>query len=79
VPELAPAPKPVANNTGNDDDLSHTACNCDPDTALCGADVTDAPWDDEYDENLCIVCEYFNDYYDQLGTCCRIGAEHDCG
>lgn len=70
--------EPVAISTSDDDDLTHTACVCDPDTALCGADVSDADWTNGV-EDECIVCEYLNDYYDQIGTCCRLGAEHDCG
>lgn len=75
--ETRTVPEPVATNT-SDDDLSHTVCFCDTNTALCGTDVTDADWDNSEDDD-CIVCDYLDTYYDQIGTCCRLGAEHDCG
>lgn len=38
----------------DDDDLSHVYC-CDPDTALCGADLSNTP-EDESVETDCVVC-----------------------
>jgi hypothetical protein len=35
-------------------DLQHVACCRNDDMALCGTDVTDAPWLD--DETSCVVC-----------------------
>lgn len=43
-------------NTSSGDDLDHTYCECDPDVALCGADVSDAPVIVE-PLNPCVVCE----------------------
>lgn len=75
--DLQTVPETVTRPTADDDDLTHTVCVCDPGTALCGADLREAEWDD--DGTDCLVCEDLNDYYDGLGTCCRLGAEHDCG
>ena len=49
-------PPPV--ETANADDLIHTVC-CDPNTALCGADVSGEGWypDGTYPDD-CLVCEY---------------------
>lgn len=70
--------QPVERATADDDELTHTVCVCDTNTALCGADVSNTDWVDVSDDD-CIVCDYLDDYYGQIGTCCRLGAEHDCG
>jgi hypothetical protein len=77
VAEIQTAPKPVATDT-SDDDLIHTVCDCDTSRTLCGTDTTG----DDIDPDVitdCVVCVDLEDYYDKLGTCCRIGAENDCG
>ncbi|MFG3340569.1 hypothetical protein [Glycomyces sp. NPDC048151] len=76
--DLAPAPQPVSASTSDDDNLTHTVCVCDTNLGLCGADCTESNWVEE-DDNECLVCDYLDDYYTSIGTCCRIGAEHDCG
>jgi hypothetical protein len=50
VTALATAPAPT--RTGGPTSLNHIFC-CDPDTALCGADVSD---DELVDEADCAVC-----------------------
>lgn len=35
-------------------DLTHVACDCSPDTALCGVNVSDCEWTDG--EAGCVVC-----------------------
>lgn len=47
---LTTAPAPT--RTGGTADLNHVFC-CEPDIALCGADVSD---DDIVDEADCVVC-----------------------
>jgi len=48
--------EPVRHDTAYGDDLTHVCCECrGPDVALCGVDLTDAPWVDE-DDDLCVVC-----------------------
>ncbi|MBZ6258828.1 hypothetical protein KVH22_25265 [Streptomyces olivaceus] len=50
------APAPAATGQGHDD-LVHVACVCDPDTALCGTDVTGQNWQADDDEDAtCVVC-----------------------
>lgn len=56
---LAPEPKAAA--THGDADLTHTVCDCTPDIALCGTDVTDQPWADGSDESTCVVCRDLED------------------
>lgn len=69
--QLMTQESPVLNDGDYDDHLDHIYC-CDPDLALCGADiegVTEETWDTE-PANPCIVCE------DLVGKPCRIcGAE----
>lgn len=52
------APEPTAATTDQGDDLSHAACPCYPDTALCGVDVSGLEWADEGDDptDPCVVC-----------------------
>jgi len=52
------APEPTTSGADHDDDLSHAACPCDEDIALCGADVAGVPWADDDTEptSLCVVC-----------------------
>lgn len=49
---------PEQTSTG-DSELEHLVC-CDPDTALCGTDVSASPWGSGRDsvapEDQCIVC-----------------------
>lgn len=52
----------------DDDNLDHVVCDHDPDTALCGSDVTDAPWRDT--DTPCMVCVDLEDVYDAAGICC---------
>lgn len=40
----------------DDDGICHLYCECDPDLALCGLDVTDFEDDDDFDA-FCVVCE----------------------
>jgi hypothetical protein len=78
VAELAPSPQPVTSDT-SDDEITHVVCaECDPRTALCGTDTGDSDWDENAVDD-CVVCADLEDYYDRIGTCCRIGAEHDRG
>jgi hypothetical protein len=53
---LAPEPATTASDGG--DDLSHAACPCFPDVALCGVDVSGWEWaeDGQQPENPCVVC-----------------------
>lgn len=55
------------------DDLSHVFCQCDPDLALCGRDITGEPKSDEVDwvpdEDTCVVCDDLTD-----SLCPRCGA-----
>lgn len=50
----------VPTSTDSDDDeLIHVSCKCDPDVALCGADLTGCPmigWDDYPTPKDCLVC-----------------------
>ena len=39
----------------HEDDLVHAVCDCDPDTARCGTDVTDQPWTEDL-ATSCVVC-----------------------
>ena len=53
---LLPAPAPAgAGPTDTDDPFDHAYC-CDPDTALCGADISDNEYGEEQD-NPCPLCE----------------------
>ncbi|MFE9296569.1 hypothetical protein [Streptomyces niveus] len=53
----APAAAPDTSTGDHDDDLTHTFCLCDPDTALCGADLTGTPVSTDPLDLLCVVCE----------------------
>lgn len=55
------APEPVLTEAEADDGLAHTACECDPDVALCGTGVADLPWNDEPVETTCVVCRELED------------------
>lgn len=47
---------PEVNRTGSDSEITHLYC-CDPDTALCGEDITDSP---EVPDGVgidCVVCD----------------------
>ncbi|MET7900624.1 hypothetical protein [Streptomyces sp. NPDC005336] len=57
ITEALPAPAGVTR--ADDDELDHVYC-CDPDRALCGADLSDVAeivddWDNE-DVDVCVVC-----------------------
>ncbi|MFF8406951.1 hypothetical protein ACF06P_35660 [Streptomyces sp. NPDC015684] len=54
----APAPVSPATDTS---DLTHVACECTPDIALGGTDVSDVPWNDEREETTCVVCRDLED------------------
>jgi hypothetical protein len=69
---------PDTTSVAHEDDLTHISCLHDEDTALCGIDLTGAEWGSN-DDLLCVVCLDLDKHYDQIGTCCRIGAEHDRG
>jgi hypothetical protein len=54
----------------DDDNVSHVVCECDPDLALCGTDVSEAPWlTDEDQDAECVVCDDLERY-----PCERCGA-----
>ena len=55
------APEPVVADAGSGDDLMHAACACTPDIALCGTDVSNLPWGDDFDETTCVVCRELED------------------
>lgn len=45
-------------NSGQGEDLTHAACPCNEDDALCGANVTGVPWGiyEIGEDHLCVVC-----------------------
>jgi hypothetical protein len=49
------APAPVTGDTG-DSDLTHSYCECAPETALCGAVLTLIDYEMTEDDTLCVVC-----------------------
>lgn len=53
LPDSRPAP-----TSSGDDDADHYYC-CDPDIAMCGADLSDVPEGFEFDE-LCRYCAYID-------------------
>ncbi|GHA01131.1 hypothetical protein ACFOOM_12385 [Streptomyces echinoruber] len=55
------APEQTAAATQPGDDLTHTVCDCSPDIALCGTDVTNEPWADGSEEATCVVCRDLED------------------
>jgi len=60
----APLTLPGTTTTGGDDDFGHLWC-CDPNEALCGADLSDTPdaADGEWDEeDVCPLCVLENDF-----------------
>lgn len=50
------APAPVVTDT-EDADLTHFCCECEPETALCGATLTLLYYEMTDDDTLCVVCE----------------------
>jgi hypothetical protein len=60
----------------DDDELDHiTECHND-DRALCGADLSDAPWVDEWDDSrLCVVCSDLDDLHCGCDCGCCDGDE----
>lgn len=44
-----------------DDELHHYYCECDPNIALCGSDLTDTP-EVQTEENACLVCKDMDNY-----------------
>lgn len=52
-------PETAGTADDNADDLDHYVCVCDPDTALCGKDVSDDPlvYTPVEPEHQCVVCE----------------------
>ncbi len=58
-------PAPETTDTG---DLTHVVCECTPEIALCGADVSGQPWVDEGEETTCVVCRDLEDL-----SCTRSG------
>jgi hypothetical protein len=56
----------------DDDDLSHYYC-CDPDVALCGADLSTVPVDESVDTD-CVVCVDLDAAFLPCGRDCREGA-----
>lgn len=56
----APASSPAAGSEATADDLCHVYC-CDPTTAWCGTDVSDAPEVDESTDLDCVVCADLED------------------
>lgn len=62
-----------AETTSTSDVIAHVYC-CDPDTALCGHDITDMPEVDGPTANDCIVCL---DLHDQPCPHCGYTPEAD--
>lgn len=54
------ATQPSASTDGTTDDIQHLVC-CDPNTALCGLDVTDLGWTDMPEQNDCPLCVVVDD------------------
>lgn len=52
----AVAPEPAVADAGCGDSVTHTVCDCTPDLALCGTDVTGHPWGDSSAKTTCLVC-----------------------
>jgi hypothetical protein len=52
---LAPAPAPQETSTDDGDELGHYWC-CIPDTAVCGADLTDVEEGEGDPQVNCVVC-----------------------
>ena len=64
-------PQPVAPTTA-DDDLDHIYCECTPDIAFCGEDVSTSPIVDESSLNeVCALCDVLHEAND--GVCARCG------
>lgn len=66
-PRPAPAADPAVPATESDDCLRHVYC-CDPETALCGTDLSDTDETDDDDAPTCVVCLDLEDV-----TCPRCG------
>jgi hypothetical protein len=47
-------PRPA--DTGTGDDWTHAFCHCDPDVAICGADLAGYEDTDDSDDQLCPLC-----------------------
>lgn len=55
------------------DDIVHLYCECDPDTALCGLDISDMREATEANDDMCVVCW---DLFDPAPPGCgKCGAE----
>jgi hypothetical protein len=39
-----------------DDDIDHMVCECNPDIALCGTNVSEVDWKDDGSPPDCVVC-----------------------
>ena len=50
----APKPRPTDSDIGDFDGICHIVEEDDPDTALCGKDVTGYPWNPPWP--MCVVC-----------------------
>lgn len=53
------APAPVRPKA--DDQLVHLFCDCTPDDSLCGLDISDATYNDNPADPVCVVCDDFVD------------------
>jgi hypothetical protein len=56
-------------------DPIHLVCCCDQNLALCGEDVSDVPWADDYDQP-CPLCCFAFEAEERCGHC---GCAGDCG
>lgn len=63
----AVAPTPAATITS--DDLNHLYCPCDPDTAVCGIDISGHA-EGDFEEADCVVCA---DLEETNAPCARCG------
>lgn len=52
-------PAPTVSDAGMDDELDHWSCECDPDRALCGREISDLEECEEWshDAEVCVVCD----------------------
>jgi hypothetical protein len=50
-------------------ELFHTVCCHDANRAFCGTDVSDLPFSDGTDEQVCVVCHEFEQWADRTGCC----------
>ncbi|MFF8997104.1 hypothetical protein ACF1GW_30780 [Streptomyces achromogenes] len=72
---MTTAPAPVADTTGYDNETTHVYC-CDPNTALCGWDVSDTPEVPDGVGHDCIVC---TDLETQPCPICGDGNDEEAG